>query len=114
VLADSLSARIGVVEGELIQQKIVSNQDGLRFPSRLDSQFGSLLGYLAGTGGYGPGSPEGRPTRGALERKQDLEREWGAVRARVDRALREDLAAFNAEVARLGLGGVVPPAPPQR
>jgi photosystem II stability/assembly factor-like uncharacterized protein len=107
-LADTLSARLTAVEEALTQPRAGR---GLAVPSQLDSQYGSLHGYLAGTGGYGPGSAEGRPPRGAYDRQRDLDREWAAIRARWDRVLREDLAAFNAEVARLQLGGVVPPRP---
>jgi hypothetical protein len=105
-LADTLRARLTAVEESLTQPQAGR---GLAVPTRLDAQYASLHGYLAAAGGYGPGSAEGRPTRGAYERQRDLDHEWAAIQARLERVLREDLAAFNAEVGRLELGGVVVP-----
>ena len=105
-LNDSLKARLSGVEGDLTQTRA---GQGLAVPSKLDAQYGALFNYLAGTGGYGPGSAEGRPTRGAYDRQRDLDPQWSVIHQRLDRVLREDLAAFNAEVTRLGLAGILTP-----
>jgi hypothetical protein len=105
-LRDSLATRLTAIEAELVRPAQVRAN-----PARLDNQYNSLLGFVAGTGGYGPGSAESRPTAGAVERQRDLDIRWGAVRGRLNRALAAELATFNAEAGRLGLGGVIPPAP---
>jgi photosystem II stability/assembly factor-like uncharacterized protein len=106
-LGDSLTARLSALEGELIQTKIQSGQDGLRFPAKLDAEYGTLLQYVAGNGGYGGGSPEGRPSQGVFDRQRDLDPAWNTIRARLERVWTHDLPAFNRAVVERQLGGVV-------
>jgi len=73
----------------------------------LDREFGSLSYHLNSGGGYGAGGTEGRPTVGAMEKKQELELVWAQLKSRIETALEAETAAFNAEVARLGLVGIV-------
>jgi hypothetical protein len=82
---------------------------GVRRPrgAGLDREYGTLFYYLNSRGGYGGGSTEGRPTAGAMERKRDLDRTWSQVRTSLETLLDREVAAFNGEVARLGLGGIV-------
>jgi hypothetical protein len=86
----------------------------------LDRDYGSLFGHLNSGGGYGAGGTEGRPTAGAMERKRDLDAIWADTGARLEAALAEEVARFNAEVSRLGLAGIVtgrgglPPSPAGR
>lgn len=108
-LADSLIGGVTALEEELTQTK---SRRGLAVPARLDAQYASLHGYLTSAGGYGPGSAEGRPPRGAYDRQRDLDRQWGAIRARLVRLLTDDVASMNIQIGRLGLGGVVPPTAP--
>ncbi len=106
-LQDTLAARLTAIERELIRPEGQPRANH----ARLDNHYSSLLGYLAGSGGYGPGSAESRPTAGAYQRQRDLDAQWIPVRNRLTRVLAEDLAAFNAEVGRLGLGVLIPPEP---
>lgn len=73
----------------------------------LDSEYGTLLYYLNSGGGYGAGGAEGRPTAGGLERKADLDAVWREVRSSLEQALEAGVGAFNREVTRLGLEGIV-------
>ena len=73
----------------------------------LDRDYGTLLGHLNSGGGYGAGGTEGRPTAGAMERKRDLDALWADTQSRLEAALDEEVARFNAEAARLGLTGIV-------
>lgn len=73
----------------------------------LDRDYGALLNHLNSGGGYGAGGTEGRPTAGAKERKRDLDAGWAETRGRLETALDEEVARFNAEVSRLGLAGIV-------
>jgi hypothetical protein len=106
-LYDSLTARLAAIEAELVRpaQPVRAN------PARLENHYSSLLGYLTGSGGYGPGSAESRPTAGAYQRQRDLDARWAAARLRMAQLLSTELAAFSAEALRLGLGAIVVPAP---
>ena len=92
---------------EALQRRLTSYRtdegpSGARSIAGLDRQYGSLLGSLNGGGGYGGGSTEGPPTAGALQRKRDLDAQWGALSGSLADLLVEDLAALNVEVERLG------------
>ncbi len=92
---------------EALQRRVTSHQtdegpSGLRTIAGLDRQYSSLLGSLNGGGGYGGGSTEGPPTAGAVQRKRDLDAEWGVLSQSLEKLLVEDLAALNVEVERLG------------
>lgn len=104
-LSDSLRARVAEVEGLVAPARSAGE---LATPARLGAQYGTLYGTLVGDGGYGAGSAEGRPTEGRVRRKADLDVEWAAVRARIDRVLAQEVARFNAEAQRLGLTPIVP------
>jgi len=108
-LADSLGARLGRVEGDLTSTDDSTVPTGVRRPKGggLDREYGTLLNFLNSGGGYGPGGTEGRPTEGAMERKADLDRAWEELRGRLERTLDAEISAFNTEVARLGLEGIV-------
>ncbi len=108
-LADSLEARLAPMEGELTSVDDPTVPTGVRRPQGggLDREYRSLMGHLNSGGGYGPGSTEGRPTSGAMARKRELDGIWSRVGARLEEVLEAEVAAFNAEVARLGLEGIV-------
>ncbi|MBM4186863.1 MAG: glycosyl hydrolase [Gemmatimonadetes bacterium] len=105
-LADSLAARLARLEEMLLPARAAGD---LASPTKLVGQYNTLYNSLVGDGGYGSGSAEGRPSPGRVRRKADLDPQWAAVRAQIDRGLAEEVGRFNAEVARLGLGGVVMP-----
>ncbi|MFN0180546.1 MAG: VPS10 domain-containing protein [Gemmatimonadales bacterium] len=106
-LTDSLAARLGRVEGLLLPSRGTGE---LASPTRLVGHYNTLYNTLVGDGGYGSGSAEGRPTAGRLERKADLDPRWTEVRRQLDGVLATDLPPVNAEITRLGVGGVVAPA----
>ena len=107
--ADGAAAQAGafVTKMEALQRRLTSYRtdegpSGARSIAGLDRQYGSLLGRLNSGGGYGGGSTEGPPTAGALQRKRDLDAQWGALSGSLADLLVEDLAALNVEVERLG------------
>ena len=108
-LADSMVARLAPIEAELTSVDDPSLPTAVRRPTGggLDREYGTLLNYLNSSGGYGAGGAEGRPTSGALERKRDLDQSWQEVRGRLESILDTEVEVFNAEVARLGLEGIV-------
>ena len=90
------------VRRELTSYETDEGPAGLRTVAGLDRQYGSLLGHLNGGGGYGPGSTEGRPTAGALERKAELDAQWRELAQRLERLLKEELERLNAEARVVG------------
>ncbi|MFC1661000.1 WD40/YVTN/BNR-like repeat-containing protein [Gemmatimonadota bacterium] len=108
-LADSMEARLAPLEAELTSVDDPTVPTGQKRPQGggLDREYRSLMNHLNSGGGYGPGSTEGRPTSGAMARKRELDGMWNRVRANLEEVLEAEVAAFNAEVARLGLEGIV-------
>lgn len=104
-LADSLHARAAEVQALMVPARTAGE---LATPARLAAQYGTLYGTLTSDGGYGAGSAEGRPTEGRVRRAADLDAQWTAVRARVERVWAEEVARFNAEARRLGLAVIEP------
>jgi photosystem II stability/assembly factor-like uncharacterized protein len=99
-LADSLAAELTRVEEELRQTKNQSGQDMLRYPPKLDTQFLTLYAYVNGVDNYSYGGPEGRPTQGAYELFDDLNRGWTASRIRLEQLLETEVDRFNRLVQR--------------
>jgi photosystem II stability/assembly factor-like uncharacterized protein len=108
-LADSLAARLDSLEAVIAGERTDRGEPGLRAVAGLQDHYGSLMYHLNSGGGYGAGAAEGAPTRGALERKADLDGEWNRARDRLVAVLERGVAELNAEVRRLGLEGVVVP-----
>jgi photosystem II stability/assembly factor-like uncharacterized protein len=80
---DEFIAQLDALERELTFVPVEGGPVGVREGDGLDRQYGTLLGFLNGGGGYGPGSAEGRPTLGALQRQRDLDRTWADVSQRL-------------------------------
>jgi len=108
-LADSLEARLLPFEADLtsVDDPTVPTGEVRPEGGGLDREYGSLMSHLNSGGGYGAGGTEGRPTAGAMEKKRDLDRSWTELRGRLDPVLESEIEAFNAEVVRLGLAGIV-------
>lgn len=107
--ADALGGKLGGVEGSLNQVKSMSGQDPIRHPGQLDNQLIELYTNLTGDDSYIYGGPEGRPTRGAMERTTDVLRQWAPLSAQLRTILEQDVPAFNELLRRLGLGAIVLP-----
>ncbi len=100
---------LGTVQSRLTSQDDSTIPTGERRPegSGLDSEYGTLLYFLNSGGGYGAGGAEGRPTAGAMERKRDLDATWSELKATLQATLQARVAAFNEEVKKLGLEGII-------
>lgn len=110
--ADALADKLGGVEKALIQTKSESGQDPIRFAGQLDNELTELYTNLTGIDSYIYGGPEGRPTRGAMERMSDVMKVWTPLSARLRTILETDVPAFNELLRRLGLGAIVLPPKP--
>jgi hypothetical protein len=102
-LGDTLNAHLGVVEDDMVQKRSQSGQDPIRFAGRLDNQLAELYGNLTGVNGYIAGGIDGRPTRAAVQRAQELNTQWVGVHQRLLRILEVEVAAFNAAAVRAGI-----------
>jgi hypothetical protein len=108
-LADTVGAKLGAVEDALRQTKNESNQDALRYPPRLDTQYLNLYAYVTGEDNYSFGGSDGRPSAGAYERFEDLNAEWAILRQRLRIVLETDVPAFNEALLRNGVQAVIVP-----
>ncbi|MBI4538380.1 MAG: glycosyl hydrolase [Gemmatimonadetes bacterium] len=86
--ADSIAEKLTAIEEGLIQTKSESPLDPINFQPRLDHQMGYLYGSVT--------SPDGRPTRGAYQRFEDVNREWATLSSRLEEVIARDIAGFNA------------------
>ncbi|HUR21347.1 MAG TPA: hypothetical protein VMZ90_11100, partial [Vicinamibacterales bacterium] len=93
--ADALLAGLSEVEGEIYQVKNQAGQDPLNFPIKVNNRLASL-GSMVNSG-------DGKPIGNALPILNALSAELKVLTDNVNRILTKDLAAFNAEAARLKL-----------
>jgi len=103
--ADSLKARLSVIENALYQTRLQSNQDPLNYPIRLNNQIAALLGVVE--------SAEARPTRPTMTVFEELSRRLDVQLAALDQALATDLPRLNTllRARRLAPVPANPPAP---
>ncbi len=108
-LTDTMVERFSALEAILTSTDDPTIPTGQTRPrgGGLVRDYGTLLNHLNSGGGYGAGGTEGRPTSGVMERKEDLDSLWAEIRPRMENALQEEVARFNAEVERLGLSGII-------
>ncbi len=96
--ADALVTSLNEVEGEIYQVKNQAGQDPLNFPIKVNNRLASLLSMVD--------SGDGKPIGNAAPILAALSAELTVLIDNVDRILTKDLAAFNAEAARLKLDAV--------
>ncbi len=99
--AAALGAKLTAIEEELTQPRMTADQDTENFPTKLDNQIAYL--FLLASEGDAP------PTKGQLERTNDVERELAGHLARLDGVLQKDLGDFNARISKLGAPAIVLP-----
>ncbi len=104
--ADSILKELTALEEQLIQTKNESNQDPIRFAPRLDNQLVENYGYVTGEDGYISGGREGRPNQAAYQRWADLDKEWTALKAKVNKTLDRCVDDFNKLVEEKNVIGV--------
>jgi hypothetical protein len=108
-LLESMKAQLSPLEAQLTSTDDPAVPTGEQRPrgGGLDREYSTLFNFVNSGGGYGAGGAEGRPTSGAMERKRDLDQIWVPLQRRIQDTLESGVSAFNAEVARLGLEGIV-------
>jgi hypothetical protein len=93
--AKTLTDRLAAVEGDMTQLQGEASQDALNFPGRLDNQMVALYQNIA--------APERKLGSAVRERYADLKPKYDDVMSRAAAALKNDVAAFNAEAAKAGI-----------
>ena len=101
--AKGLSEALTVIEEELYQTQLESNQDPLNFPPRLDNQIVYLYGIVIGS--------EAKPTDGSYRRYEELKAELSEHLSALDKVTQEELAEFNALVKEEAVPPVMVPVP---
>jgi photosystem II stability/assembly factor-like uncharacterized protein len=93
--AETLSAKLTAIEGEIYQYRNASSQDPLNYPIKLNNKLAALLGVVE--------SADGRPTEQSEAALRDLSARLAAELSKLDAVLAGDLGAFNrlAMAARL-------------
>ena len=99
-LADSLSARLSDVEDDIYQVKNQSNQDPLNFPIKINNRLANLMRVVT--------SGDGRPIANAPLLFEEYSKQLAAQLVRLQAVIAKDVAAFNAELQRLGLAPITP------
>src|SRR5947209_8533672 len=97
LLLEGQGKSLTVIEETLYQTRARSPQDVLNYPIRLNNR----LALLAGTVSLG----DYRPTDQAEEVRQELTKPIDAELAKLRRVLEEDLASFNALLAKKKVPG---------
>jgi hypothetical protein len=92
---DTLVAHLNDVEDDIYQVKNQSGQDPLNFPIRINNRLANL-NRVVNVG-------DGRPIANAPVLLNEYSRLLAIQTQRLDKVLAVDLAAFNAELKRLGL-----------
>ncbi|HKW98791.1 MAG TPA: hypothetical protein VJN43_13720 [Bryobacteraceae bacterium] len=98
--AREFSKKLTAVEQELYQTKNQASEDPLNFPIKLNNKLAALGGVVA--------SSDVGPTAQSEMVYEDLASQANAQLARLDRLLKDDLAAFNKLVRDQNVPAVVP------
>ncbi|MEX2284167.1 MAG: glycosyl hydrolase [Gemmatimonadota bacterium] len=99
----TLTTNLSDVEDDIYQVKNQSGQDPLNFPIKINNRLANLLRVV--TSGDGP------PIANAPVLFAEYTKLLAVQTARMDAVITRDLAAFNAELRRLGLAPITPKCP---
>jgi hypothetical protein len=100
---DKLTGNATEVEENVYQVKNQSGQDPLNFPIKVNNRLATLLSMVE--------RGDGRPIGNAAPIFADLSGELKVETDHLAKVWKEDLAAFNAELKRLGLAPIGPKCP---
>ena len=93
--ADTLVTNLSAVEEDIYQVRNQSGQDPLNFPIKINNRLASLLRAV--------NSGDGKPIAAAPQIFSDLVAELKVQTDRLDRVLKTDLPAFEAQAKRVGI-----------
>jgi len=99
----TLATNLSDVEDDIYQVKNQSGQDPLNFPIKINNRLANLQRVVS--------SGDGRPIANAPVLFAEYSRQLTVQTTRMDQVIARDLAAFNAELRRLGLPTIIPKCP---
>ncbi len=99
--AEAITDELEAIEEELIQTRNEAGQDPLNFPPRIDNQLAYLYAHVD--------SSNGRPTEGAYQRAEDLEKELQPHLDTLQAALDQHVPILNDAIEAAGASGIVLP-----
>jgi photosystem II stability/assembly factor-like uncharacterized protein len=105
-LGTTLTTNLSDVEDDIYQVRNQSGQDPLNFPIRINNRLANLLRII--------NSGDGKPIGNLPVLFQEYSRQLDVQTGRLQQVLARDLAAFNAELRRLGLPVITPQCQPGR
>lgn len=82
-----LIKKIDQWESNIVQTKQKNFQDVINFPSKLNTEYFAIRGVID--------THDPRVTQGALDRFNDLEKQWGAYKEQMKNLISGDIAAYN-------------------
>lgn len=91
---EKLVSDLTAIEGELYQYKNRATKDPLNFPPKLNNKIAVLLSVVD--------AGDGKPTEQSYSVYRELSVKLAAEKARLDALVAKDLAAFNAQLTRVG------------
>jgi hypothetical protein len=100
----TLSTNLSDVEDDIYQVKNQSGQDPLNFPIKINNRLANLMSIV--------NRGDGRPIESATVLFEEYTKQLGVQTGRLDAVIARDLAAFNAELKRLGLEPIKAPGRP--
>ena len=83
VTAKALDEKLTAIEDQLIQNKSEASQDNINYPRVFSNHIGRLYSVVV--------NAHDRPTGGAIERYEDLKKEYASIKADYDKAIGEEL-----------------------
>lgn len=98
-LAESMNKKLGALEEKLIQTRHKAGQDPINYPPKFDDQIAWLVDVVNGQ--------DAKPTQGCYDLYNDLKKESDGYMQELEAILTTDLKAFNDEVLKNGVVGVV-------
>jgi hypothetical protein len=101
--AERLSSLLTDIEGEIYQHRNRSSQDPLNFPIRLNNKLAALQGVIE--------AGDGAPTAQSVAVFEDLSTRLDAQLTRLDAAVADEVAAFNATLASRQLAPILTTVP---
>lgn len=98
-LADTIDKKLTSVEDQIIQNKAESSQDNINYPRVFSNHIGRLYGVVV--------NAHHRPTGGALERFEDLKKEYAGIVSDYTSVMDKEIPKFNELLEREKVARVI-------
>lgn len=100
-LANEIVEKLSAVENLIIQNKAEASQDNINFPRVFSNHIGRLYSVVA--------NGHHRPTDGAMERLEDLKKEYAGIVEAYSKVMNQEIPAFNAMLAEKQVSRLIIP-----